>query len=106
MKKIMLLILLSFTCLCCISCSNNSGATDSGSKINYTNYNKIENGMSYDEVCEILGEEGVSQSSYDVVGYSVDIFVWQYKSFSNYRIITVTFHNKRVFSKSQSGLDL
>ncbi len=64
------------------------------------NYKKVKNGMSYEEVVEILGE-GEEISSTNVAGYSTSSYMWKPGTFSN---VTLTFQNNKLISKFQMGL--
>ncbi|MBQ0097379.1 MAG: zinc-ribbon domain-containing protein [Oscillospiraceae bacterium] len=71
--------------------------------INSKNYDKIEKGMTYDEVVKIFG----GQKGVDFIEVSVDdnkstIYVWYGKS--KYEYCTVEFINNKVYEKSQIGL--
>ena len=85
------------------SSNNNSSNTSSSSKSNLTleKYNQIKNGMSHQEVVEILGSEGIEQSSSGDGKYKVDSYKWEG---DNYKFITVIFMGDKVNSKVQYGL--
>ena len=74
-------------------------------KINMDNYNKISNGMTVEEVEQILGEgESNASSNFDLGEYggtiSSEVMTWQ----SGTKVITITFTNGRVEFKAQAGL--
>ncbi len=77
--------------------SNKSGIT-------YANYLRIENGMTYSQVCDILGQQGVQQSYTEYEGYSAAIYIWERDNVYSYANIVVMFDNGKVSSKSQMGL--
>ena len=63
--------------------------------ITRANFELIQNGMSLDEVSDLLGRQGQLSSSSD----SLEIYTWQ----RNTIIISVTFENNVVVAKSQVG---
>lgn len=71
--------------------------------VNYENYCKIQNGMSYSQVVDIFeGKEGELSSHTSSGGYSLTIYIWEGNGFSN---ATVGFENGKVISKFQIGLN-
>ena len=64
-------------------------------------YSMIYQGMSYEEVVNIIGSYGepMANSSFD--GYSTDIYQWSNVDGGN---MIIMFVNKEVYSKSQAGL--
>ncbi|MDR6225131.1 DUF3862 domain-containing protein [Desmospora profundinema] len=64
-------------------------------------YNQIENGMSYDEVVEIIGFEGEENSQNEVAGVKTVMYTWQNSDGSNMNAI---FQDDKLNSKSQFGL--
>lgn len=77
-----------------------TSSSDSGD-LTMANYEKIKNGMTYDEVSELLGSKGEETRS-STAGKS------EYKSYKwegdKYKRIYVNFRDDKVNSKSQSGL--
>ena len=73
----------------------------SSTRVTKANYNKIENGMSFDEVVDILGEDYEISSSAGYGGYNSSCYIWTGFSGAN---ITIIFVNDEVFSKAQAGL--
>ena len=74
-------------------------------KINMDNYNKISNGMTVEEVEQILGEgESNASTNVDYGEYggavSAEVMTWQ----SGTKVITISFTNGRVETKAQAGL--
>ncbi|WIF95022.1 DUF3862 domain-containing protein [Caminicella sporogenes] len=93
MKKIILSILLvSIIVFTLAGCSS--------SKVNMEMYNKIQNGMTYEEVVNILGE-GEEVSSSEVAGIKTAIYQWVNNDGSN---MNVTIQDGKVISKAQYGL--
>ena len=80
---------------------NQSGETVTDG-LSYNNYMKIKNGMSYEEVTEIFGDEGELTSSAGYGDYSLKYYTWQ--NFSGSKIVVVGFENNKVIAKSQIGL--
>jgi len=74
-----------------------------GQKVKFTKgmYDQIENGMSYNEVVQILGQEGEQISSSDIEGYSTEMYMWQNLDGSNLNIVI---QNGIVSMKNQFGL--
>lgn len=73
------------------------------SYLSYSNYVKIENGMTYREVVNILnGNEGVLDSSSGFGDYTLSYYTWS--NTLSTRIIVVGFQNGLVCTKSQVGL--
>ncbi|MCB1024327.1 MAG: DUF3862 domain-containing protein [Acidobacteria bacterium] len=73
-----------------------------GGALTIENYKKIKNGMTYEEVVEIFGEEGEEISSLDVAGYKSETYIWKSGTFTT---VTLTFQNEKLMSKFQIGLD-
>lgn len=79
-------------------------ALSGGTYLTYDNYMKIKNGMSYNEVVEILdGHKGELDTSGGGYGYYLSYYSWTNASGS--ACIVVCFENGRVCAKSQYGLD-
>ncbi|MBI5232536.1 MAG: DUF3862 domain-containing protein [Coriobacteriales bacterium] len=66
-------------------------------------YDKIENGMSYDEVVEIMGSKGEELSSSEFGGVKVAVFLWYGSDRTSNMMIT--FQDDKVMSKAQYGLE-
>lgn len=81
-----------------------SGGSRANSGFTYENFLKIQNGMTYTEVCDILGSRGVQQSNTEVEGYSLTVYSWEKNSTFSYANVVVMFENGKVTSKSQVGL--
>jgi len=71
------------------------------SGITRDNFDKIQDGMTLDEVAALLG----SQGSVDVASGNIEIRTWT-KSFSNAstRIVSITFQDGKVTAKAQVGM--
>ena len=69
------------------------------SKISLDEYNQIKNGMTYDQVVEIIGGEGELSSE----AYSTKIYTWDGQGSLGANAI-ITFQNGKVVSKAQAGL--
>lgn len=70
-------------------------------KINQTNFDKITNGMSYDEVTKIFSDKGFHSSSMKIHGKETEIFLWSNDDFSKY--ISLEFENNKVIEKKKKG---
>ena len=70
-----------------------------GSKITYDEYKQIKDGMSYKEVCKIIGGEGELLSSYG----DAEVYKWEGVGSLGANAI-VTFYDGEVMTKAQSGL--
>ena len=66
-------------------------------------YDKIESGMSYEEVRDIIGSDGELTSTSSVGEYKVDIYTW-YGDGAVGANANVTFENGSVVGKAQVGL--
>lgn len=114
MKKIavlFLIIVLNFAFCACgtpndIIKGTSADVIDSEASISLEEFNKIETGMTYEEVCDIVGGEGTLGSSVDIgVGaeYKTDIYQWTGDG-SIGANANVTFQGGKVISKAQIGL--
>lgn len=73
--------------------------------ITATEFNKIENGMTYEEVVEIIGAEGELGADASYGGYSSAIYTWKGVLYMlNGANANVTFSNGRVVGKASIGL--
>lgn len=75
-------------------------ATKSIPKVTRANYNKVKNGMSFDEVNEILGKNSKEHSR---VGNSAGVVSWSNPGVRFGCIVTITFSKGVVFSKAIIG---
>ena len=80
-----------------------SGVSDKDEYITMDEYNQIENGMSYDEVQEIVGSSGevTAQSGTDY--FEITIVTWYGNGLAGSNA-NVTFTNGEVTAKAQVGL--
>ena len=72
-------------------------------KLNLEKFNKIETGMTYDQVVEIIGEEGTVLSESEIANIKTAIYSW-YGEGSIGANANVTFQNGKVTAKAQFGL--
>lgn len=72
-------------------------------RMTLSEFSSIKTGMTYAEVCEIVGSYGVEQSRVELGGYQTVIVGWdgtgQIGANAN-----VTFQNGKVIAKAQAGL--
>lgn len=80
-----------------------SGVSDSSEYITMEEYNKIETGMSYDEVKEIVGSSGEVSSQVETNGIKMVIITWYGNGVAGSNA-NVTFTNDGVTAKAQVGL--
>lgn len=74
--------------------------------ISLEEFNEIETGMTYDEVCDIVGGEGTLGTSVDVGfgdAFKTEAYQWAGEG-SIGAIVTITFRGGKVMSKAQVGL--
>ncbi len=113
-KKIVSLAFVFLLSLCLCGCSTlndfikgtDADIINSEASISLEEFNKIETGMTYDEVCGIIGGEGTLGSSVDIgVGdeYKTEIYQWTGDG-SIGANANVTFQGGKVISKAQIGL--
>lgn len=67
-------------------------------------FNTIQNGMSYEEVVEIIGSEGEASSTATVGDITTSIYMWKGKG-SIGANANVTFIDNKVSAKAQFGLE-
>ena len=114
MKKVMATVLVFVLSFSLCSCGNPSDLVrntdidiiNSEATISLDEFNKIENGMSYSEVCDIVGGEGTLSSSSDIglgAEYKTDLYQWSGDG-SIGANANVMFQNNKVISKAQVGL--
>ena len=87
--------------------NSNSSSTVNDEKITLEEFNKIETGMSYEEVVEIIGGEGTVLSESDITGdgqYKTTIYSWDGNGMLGANA-NVTFQGGKVISKAQFGLE-
>jgi hypothetical protein len=64
-------------------------------------FKKIKNGMTYEEVVEIIGFEGTEMSSTEIGGIKTIMYSWQNDDGSN---MNAMFQNNKLNTKAQFGL--
>lgn len=72
-------------------------------KLNLEKFNKIETGMTYEQVVEIIGEEGTILSESEIANIKTAIYSW-YGEGSIGANANITFQNGKVTAKAQFGL--
>lgn len=70
-------------------------------KITLAKFNKIKSGMTYEEVVEILGEEGTVMSDSEMGGQTAVMYSWSNKNGSN---MNAMFQNGGLINRSQFGI--
>ncbi len=80
--------------------SVNSGDSEEAD-LTLAKYNQIKNGMSLDEVQEIIGSDGKEVSSSEIGRYKTVTQKWDG---DNYAYIICTFQNDKLMFKSQGGI--
>lgn len=85
------------------STSNNTQIEVASTKINLEKFNKIEMGMTYNEVVEIIGEDGTIMSEYSSDGYTLKNYYWYAEN--EICNATICFENGEVIGKNQFGLE-
>lgn len=78
-----------------------SDSTKSKAGIDENKFNQIQSGMTYDEVKNIIGEDGQNISESEIAGIKTIMYQWEDDSWG---IAIVTFQNDQVTNKSQSGI--
>lgn len=99
MKKVLVLMVIIVLCLSVAGCSSDK-------KMSLDEFNQIKNGMTYEEVCDIVGGEGELEADADLgIGseYATKIYTWEGNG-SFGANANVTFQGGRVVSKAQLGL--
>lgn len=82
--------------------SNNTISSSTKQTISLEKFNKIKSGMTYKDVVNIIGFEGILNSETTILDETIQIYYWySYAKTSN---IVVSFINNSVSSKSQYGL--
>ena len=79
------------------------GVSGDSNYLTYSNYTKIQNGMSYSQVVDILdGHKGVLDTSSSYGGSTLSYYTWS--NSAGTKCIVVGFENGHVCAKSQYGL--
>lgn len=114
MKKIALFLVIAvlnvFLCSCAtpndLIKGTEADIINSDGSVSLEEFNKIETGMTYAEVCEIIGGEGTLSSSVDIgMGneYKTELYQWTGDG-SIGANANVSFQGGKVVSKAQIGL--
>ena len=114
MRKVLILFIVVLFCFSMCSCvtpndiikGTGADIINSEASISLEEFNKIKTGMTYEEVCDIVGGEGTLSSSVDLgVGdeYKTEIYQWTGNG-SIGANANVTFQGGKVVSKAQMGL--
>lgn len=74
---------------------------NSDNGMNQDKFNQIQTGMSYEEVKNIVGEDGQNISESEIAGIKTIMYQWET---DDWGIMLVTFQNDKVTNKSQSGI--
>lgn len=74
-----------------------------GVGVTMANYNKLQTGMTYEQVVQILGEEGKEMSSNDIAGYKNVMYMWKAGGFSVGNM-NAMFQNGTLIQKAQFEL--
>lgn len=82
--------------------SGNNENQDNKCYITLDQFNKIENGMTYDQVKDIVGCGGTVNSETEVSNIKMTIYSWYGKD--NISNANVTVQNGKIISKAQIGL--
>jgi hypothetical protein len=80
-----------------------STAKREGAGVTMENYNKLQTGMTYEQVVSILGEEGKEMSSNDIAGYRNVMYMWKAGGFSVGNM-NAMFQNGALIQKAQFEL--
>ena len=82
-----------------------SGVSDKSEYITMDEYNKIETGMSYDEVSKIIGSKGELSTQSEANGYTIEIYTW-YGNGTAGSNANVTFENGKatLYARGDAGL--
>ena len=99
-KSTLILLCMSLVILSFASCNDNEG-------ISLKEFNQIENGMTYEEVCKIIGCDGELRSEADLnIGsqYATKIYTWKGEKGLGANA-NVTFQGGVVIAKAQVGLE-
>lgn len=83
--------------------STGAEAIQKQERLNLEKFNKIETGMTYEQVVTIIGEEGTVLSESEISNIKTIIYSWYGKG-SIGANANVTFQNGKVISKAQFGL--
>lgn len=77
--------------------------SDAGNKITLEQYNKIKEGMTYQQVVNIVGSEGSLTANSSAGGISIEMYTWV--GDGSYAVAEIGFQNGKVISMTQIGLE-
>jgi hypothetical protein len=79
---------------------------DSGTGVTMANYLKLQTGMTYEQVAQILGDPGEELSSTDIAGIKGKMYMWKAQGLAGFTgsNMNATFQNNMLTSKAQFGL--
>ncbi|MET3194685.1 DUF3862 domain-containing protein [Gottfriedia sp. OAE603] len=72
--------------------------------ITLAEFNKIKTGMTYQQVVQIIGENGTLDASSSGYGTTIKVYSWSQKNSTYGGSASILFENNKVQSKSQAGL--
>ncbi|MGN0077119.1 MAG: DUF3862 domain-containing protein [Parafannyhessea sp.] len=81
--------------------SKASSSSKDSTKIDADKFKQIQNGMTYDQVKQIIGSDGTEESTTQVGDVTSKIYEWESDGFG---VATVTFENDKVVNKAQAGV--
>lgn len=81
--------------------STDSSYVSASSSLTKEEYKKLHEGMTYDEVCKVLGSRGKQETDTKASGYSYSSYTWG----SGMKTVIVTFINDKADTMSEIGLD-
>lgn len=73
----------------------------SGYGITMANYLRLQTGMTYPQVCEILGKDGTELARNEIAGYETLLYEWRGSGLAG---MNVMFQNGKLIQKVQFGL--
>ena len=76
---------------------------DEGNTITLEQYNKIKEGMTYQQVVDIVGSEGSLTANSSAGGISIEMYTWV--GDGSYAVAEIGFQNEKVVSMTQIGLE-
>jgi len=82
----------------------NEQVASNSTGVNMQNYLKLQNGMTYEQVVGILGEEGEEMSSNEIGGTRTVMYMWKAKGFGGSNM-NAMFQDNALITKAQFGLD-
>lgn len=96
-------LLLFIIVIAVLFCTSGNDCPIISDYLTYSNYNQIQNGMSYSQVVDIFdGHQGVLNTSSGYGGYNLAYYTWSNNSGT--KCIVIGFENGNVCAKSQYGL--